>query len=115
MNISGKQVLYQLNKINYKILNRSISKFQSINLSETHLMLKNTGREFADKELKPIAAMLDKQHLFPAEQIKKIGELGLLAVEVPEKVIMLIIYNKKKKLRDKHFKCDLNLSIMVPA
>jgi hypothetical protein len=67
------------------ILNRSISNFHSINLNETHLMLKNTCKEFANKELLPIAAKADREHLFPKEQIKKLGELGLLAIEVPEK------------------------------
>jgi butyryl-CoA dehydrogenase len=47
-------------------------------------MLKNTCKEFADKELKPIAGKLDKEHLFPAEQVTKLGQMGLLAVEVPE-------------------------------
>ena len=36
--------------------------------------------------MKPIAAKLDKEHLFPKEQIKKMGELGLLAVAVPEEL-----------------------------
>ncbi|XP_075238186.1 short-chain specific acyl-CoA dehydrogenase, mitochondrial-like [Lycorma delicatula] len=53
-------------------------------LSETHQMLQNTCREFSDNELKPIAAKLDKEHLFPAEQIKKMGDLGLMGVYVSE-------------------------------
>ncbi|XP_044737716.1 short-chain specific acyl-CoA dehydrogenase, mitochondrial [Chrysoperla carnea] len=47
-------------------------------------MLQKTCRDFADNELKPIAAKLDREHLFPAEQIKKMGELGLMAIDVPE-------------------------------
>ena len=54
-------------------------------LSETHEMLQKTCRDFAEGELKPIASKLDKEHLFPAEQVKKLGELGLLAVTIPEK------------------------------
>lgn len=34
--------------------------------------------------MKPIAAKLDKEHLFPEQQVKKMGELGLLAMTVPE-------------------------------
>ncbi|KAJ8975349.1 hypothetical protein NQ317_000277 [Molorchus minor] len=55
-------------------------------LSDEHLMLQKTCRDFAETELKPIAAELDKNHKFPAEQIKKMGELGLLAINVPEKI-----------------------------
>ncbi|XP_035221189.1 short-chain specific acyl-CoA dehydrogenase, mitochondrial-like [Stegodyphus dumicola] len=47
-------------------------------------MLQKTCREFAEKELQPIAAKIDKEHLFPKEQIKRLGELGLLAVTLPE-------------------------------
>lgn len=41
-------------------------------------------RDFAEEELKPIAAEIDKKHLFPKEQIKKMGELGLMGLCVPE-------------------------------
>lgn len=47
-------------------------------------MLRQTCRDFAEKELMPLAAELDREHRFPAEQVKKMGSLGLLAVEVPE-------------------------------
>ncbi|KAF4789985.1 Short-chain specific acyl-CoA dehydrogenase, mitochondrial [Turdus rufiventris] len=48
-------------------------------------MLRQTVRDFAEKELMPLAAQLDKEHRFPAEQVKKMGGLGLLAMDVPEK------------------------------
>ncbi|GLV32095.1 Activator-recruited cofactor subunit 42 [Carabus blaptoides fortunei] len=53
-------------------------------LSETHQMLQKTCRDFAEGELKPIAAKVDREHLYPKEQIKKMGELGLMAIAVPE-------------------------------
>lgn len=61
---------------------RSISSMQSLNFSETHLMLKNTCRDFADNEIAPQAAAIDRGHLFPEEIVKKLGELGLLSIEV---------------------------------
>lgn len=61
---------------------RCISNIYS--LPETHKMLLKTCREFAEKELQPLAGKCDKEHLFPKEQIKKLGELGLLAVTLPE-------------------------------
>lgn len=47
-------------------------------------MLQKTCRDFAEAELKPIAAKIDKDHHYPKDQIKKMGELGLMAVTVPE-------------------------------
>lgn len=61
---------------------RNIASISS--LPETHQMLYKTCRDFAEGELKPIAAKLDKEHLYPKEQIKKMGELGLLSIAVPE-------------------------------
>ncbi|KYQ57011.1 Short-chain specific acyl-CoA dehydrogenase, mitochondrial [Trachymyrmex zeteki] len=53
-------------------------------LPDTHKMLYKTCRDFAEEELKPIAAESDKKHLFPKEQIKKMGELGLMGLCIPE-------------------------------
>ncbi|XP_017727594.1 PREDICTED: short-chain specific acyl-CoA dehydrogenase, mitochondrial isoform X1 [Rhinopithecus bieti] len=60
--------------------------YQSVELPETHQMLLQTCRDFAEKELFPIAAQVDKEHLFPAAQVKKMGGLGLLAMDVPEEL-----------------------------
>lgn len=48
-------------------------------------MLQKTCRDFADNELKPIASKTDSEHLYPTEQIKKMGELGLMSVAISEK------------------------------
>lgn len=53
-------------------------------LPETHEMLRKTCRDFAEAELKPNAAKFDKQHLYPQEQVLKMGELGLMGIVVPE-------------------------------
>ena len=53
-------------------------------LSETHEMLRDTCRDFADKELAPNAAEHDRTHAFPAAQVKKLVEMGLMGVAVPE-------------------------------
>ncbi|XP_060532886.1 short-chain specific acyl-CoA dehydrogenase, mitochondrial [Cylas formicarius] len=54
-------------------------------LPETHQMLQKTCRDFAEGELKPVAAKIDRVHLYPKDQIKKMGELGLMAIATPEK------------------------------
>ena len=53
-------------------------------LPETHEMLKDTCRQFAEAELWPIAGKIDKTCEFPAEQVKKMGELGLMGLDTPE-------------------------------
>ncbi len=53
-------------------------------LPETHQMLRQTCREFADKELIPIAAELDRHHRYPAEQVARLAEMGLMGVAIPE-------------------------------
>ncbi len=53
-------------------------------LSDDHRMIGATVREFAARELLPIAADLDHTSRFPAEVIAKAAELGLLGLTVPE-------------------------------
>jgi butyryl-CoA dehydrogenase len=53
-------------------------------LSESHEMLRKTCRDFADGELKPNAAKCDKEHLFPKEQVRQMGQLGLMGITLPE-------------------------------
>jgi len=52
-------------------------------LSDTHEMLRQTCRDFADRELKPIAGILDKEHRYPRDIVTQIGELGLLSIDTP--------------------------------
>ncbi len=53
-------------------------------LTEEQKMLKTMVRDFAEKELEPIAARIDEEASFPAEQMKKMAELGLMGVSFPE-------------------------------
>ncbi|KAL2099865.1 hypothetical protein ACEWY4_004259 [Coilia grayii] len=59
---------------------------QLAELPEIHQMLRQTCRDFADRELAPIAGKLDKEHAFPAKQVRELGEMGVMAVEVPEEL-----------------------------
>lgn len=65
-----------------------IRKIASISaLSDTHQMLQKTCRDFANSELcGQNAAKFDREHLYPEQQIKKMGELGLMAVSIPEEI-----------------------------
>jgi butyryl-CoA dehydrogenase len=53
-------------------------------LPETHQMLRDTCRQFAEAELWPIAGKIDKTCDYPAQQVAKMGELGLMGIDVPE-------------------------------
>ena len=54
-------------------------------LSEEQLMIQQAARDFAQTELKPGVIERDEHQKFPAEQVKKLGELGFLGMMVPEK------------------------------
>merc|ERR1719209_1438928 len=51
-------------------------------LPEEHAALRKQVREFAQEELRPIADELDKEKKFPWEQVKKMGEMGLMGMEI---------------------------------
>ncbi|KAM4527206.1 short-chain specific acyl-CoA dehydrogenase, mitochondrial [Odontesthes bonariensis] len=59
---------------------------QLAELPETHQILRQTCRDYADRELSPIAAKLDKEHSYPAKQIHELGAMGVMAMEVPEEL-----------------------------
>jgi butyryl-CoA dehydrogenase len=54
-----------------------------IDLTEEQRQVRDLCREFADQELKPNARKWDEHHQFPAEAVKKLAEMGLLAVAIP--------------------------------
>src|ERR1700744_1055787 len=51
-------------------------------LSEEQEMIRQAARDFAQTELKPGVIERDEHQKFPAEQIKKLGELGFLGMMV---------------------------------
>jgi alkylation response protein AidB-like acyl-CoA dehydrogenase len=53
-------------------------------LTEEHLMVRDMIRRFAESEIRPKAAELDEKHEHPADILKKLGELKMLGVTVPE-------------------------------
>ncbi|HSB91050.1 MAG TPA: acyl-CoA dehydrogenase family protein [Anaerolineales bacterium] len=56
----------------------------SLTLSPEHEMIRQTAREFAEREIAPVAAQFDETGEFPIETIRKMGGLGLMGIEVPE-------------------------------
>ena len=55
------------------------------NLTEEHLMIQQAARDFAQAELLPGVIERDNAQKFPHEQVKKMGEVGLLGMMVDPK------------------------------
>jgi alkylation response protein AidB-like acyl-CoA dehydrogenase len=53
-------------------------------LSDEELQIQQAAREFADKELAPRAAEIDRTHEMPRDLLAKLAELGYLGVVAPE-------------------------------
>ncbi|HUS69372.1 MAG TPA: acyl-CoA dehydrogenase [Anaerolineae bacterium] len=53
-------------------------------LTEEQQMIRDMVRDFAENEIRPIAAQIDKDGQFPAKNFKRMGELGLLGLPWPE-------------------------------
>src|SRR5579872_3761135 len=54
-------------------------------LNEEQLMIQKAARDFAKNELLPGVIERDEHQKFPAEQVKKMGELGFLGMMVDTK------------------------------
>jgi len=54
------------------------------NLTEKQKMMRDMCRDFAEKEVAPLAREMDRQCSYPASLISRMGELGLLGICVPQ-------------------------------
>jgi butyryl-CoA dehydrogenase len=52
--------------------------------TEDQLAVQQTAREFAQSEVLPKAAEIDREHRHPAELVKRMAELGFLGIAVPD-------------------------------
>src|ERR1700678_653243 len=55
-------------------------------LTDEQELIREAVREFADAELAPIAAEIDRDHRFPTELLPKLADLNLMGMPYPEKV-----------------------------
>ncbi|MEO7148818.1 MAG: acyl-CoA dehydrogenase family protein [Rhodanobacteraceae bacterium] len=53
------------------------------NFSEEQLQIQSIARDFAQKRIAPVAADFDKSGKFPLDNIREMGALGLMGIEVP--------------------------------
>jgi alkylation response protein AidB-like acyl-CoA dehydrogenase len=56
----------------------------NFSLNENQVMIAQMVRDFAEKEIKPFYKQWDADEHFPVETMKKMGELGLLGIFIPE-------------------------------
>ena len=52
--------------------------------TEDQLSIQSIARDFAQKRIAPVAAELDAKGEFPLDNIREMGQLGLMGIEVPE-------------------------------
>ena len=52
-------------------------------LTPTQSLFRQMIREFAEKEVKPLAAEIDEQERFPIETVQKMAPLGLFGIPLP--------------------------------
>ncbi|WP_151191884.1 acyl-CoA dehydrogenase [Desulfotomaculum copahuensis] len=53
-------------------------------LTEEQIMMRDMVRKFAQNEIAPRAAEIDRTHRFPRENLEKMAALGLMGVPIPE-------------------------------
>ena len=56
------------------------------NLTDTQKMIQKVVKDFAEKEVKPIAAEIDKTGEFPTDNLKKMIKSDMLGIPFPEKL-----------------------------
>jgi butyryl-CoA dehydrogenase len=57
----------------------------NLQLTNEQSMIQAMAREFAQEHIRPIAAEIDREARFPHETVKRMGELGLMGIAVPER------------------------------
>ncbi len=53
-------------------------------LTREQKLVQKMFREFAENEVKPLAAEIDEEERFPAETVEKLGKLGMLGIYFPK-------------------------------
>ena len=53
-------------------------------LSKKHEMARALFREFAEKEVKPLAQEVDETEVFPRETVEKMAKAGFMGIPIPK-------------------------------
>jgi alkylation response protein AidB-like acyl-CoA dehydrogenase len=57
-----------------------------LELTDTQKMIRDTARDFATKEVEPRAKHIDEASEWPADLVKRMGELGFMGVAIPDEL-----------------------------
>jgi alkylation response protein AidB-like acyl-CoA dehydrogenase len=55
-----------------------------LDLSAEHQLLRSTIRDFMEKEVAPVIEEHEREHRFPIEVVRRLGEMGWLGIPIPE-------------------------------
>jgi alkylation response protein AidB-like acyl-CoA dehydrogenase len=55
-----------------------------LDLSSEHQLLRATIRDFMEKEVAPVIEEHEREHKFPVEVVRRLGEMGWLGIPIPE-------------------------------
>jgi butyryl-CoA dehydrogenase len=55
-----------------------------LQLTDEQKAIQAVARDFAEKEVRPIAEAIDREARFPTETVRRMGELGLMGIFMPE-------------------------------
>ncbi|WP_337859867.1 acyl-CoA dehydrogenase family protein [Ferroplasma sp.] len=53
-------------------------------MKDEYIMIQQSARQFAEKEIMPVAKKMDRENFFPAELFRKMGKEGYLGITIPE-------------------------------
>lgn len=59
-------------------------KTMNFELTDEQKMIQEMACKFAEREIKPVAGELDRTHAHPSEICRKMGELGLMGITIPD-------------------------------
>jgi alkylation response protein AidB-like acyl-CoA dehydrogenase len=55
-----------------------------LDLSSEHQLLRSTIRDFMENEVAPVIEKHEREHRFPVEVVRRLGEMGWLGIPIPE-------------------------------
>ncbi len=55
----------------------------NFDLNKREILFRQMIRDFAENEVKPIAAEVDEKEEFPIENVKRMGDLGIMGIPIP--------------------------------
>ena len=57
-------------------------------LTKEQLLVRKMYRDFAENEVKPLAAEIDEEERFPMETVEKMAKLGMMGIYFPKEYFL---------------------------